>query len=119
MSGCCYGKDLSTPIHIAGDVYLTQIPVQLIESLFEFILFAVILALEKKATGISLLTVYLLCYAVFRYIIEFFRGDVIRGLFFGLSTSQWVSIFILIGIIISLIMKRGKIRHRTTDDIAI
>nr|WP_325305722.1 hypothetical protein [uncultured Oscillibacter sp.] len=34
--------------------------------------------------------------ACFRFVIEFFRGDEIRGIFFGLSTSQWISFMIVL-----------------------
>ena len=44
--------------------------------------------------------VYMLIYPVGRFIFEFFRGDAIRGIYFGLSTSQWISIVLfIIGII--------------------
>ena len=36
--------------------------------------------------------IYMLIYPVVRFILEFFRGDEIRGIWFGLSTSQWISI---------------------------
>ena len=35
-------------------------------------------------------------YAIFRFCIEFFRGDAIRGIFLGFSTAQWVSLAIII-----------------------
>lgn len=33
---------------------------------------------------------------IFRFCIEFFRGDAIRGIFLGFSTAQWVSLAIMI-----------------------
>ncbi len=47
------------------------------------------------------LKIYLLLYAAFRFGIEFFRSDAIRGVEFGLSTSQWISlaVFLLISIL--------------------
>lgn len=33
---------------------------------------------------------------IFRFCIEFFRGDAIRGFFLGFSTAQWVSLAIII-----------------------
>lgn len=35
-------------------------------------------------------------YGMFRFMIEFFRGDTVRGIFLGLSTAQWISFLILI-----------------------
>ena len=37
-----------------------------------------------------------LSYTAFRFAIEFFRGDVVRGIFLGLSTAQWVSLGIAV-----------------------
>ncbi len=37
---------------------------------------------------------YLLFYSVGRFILEFFRGDLIRGSVGTLSTSQFISIFV-------------------------
>lgn len=51
---------------------------------------------------------YLLLYSTARFVLEFFRYDDIRGKVAGLSTSQWISIFILIGTHIELIIKHKK-----------
>lgn len=37
-----------------------------------------------------------IAYAIFRFCIEFLRGDVIRGIFLVFSTAQWVSLAIVI-----------------------
>jgi len=39
---------------------------------------------------------YLICYGIGRFILEFFRGDIERGSVGTLSVSQFISIFILI-----------------------
>ena len=46
---------------------------------------------------------YLYIYAVSRFLLEFIRGDSIRGIWFGLSTSQWVSIGILTFLMLKLL----------------
>ena len=51
--------------------------------------------------------VYLWAYASFRFLIEFFRGDALRGGFGPLSFSQWVSLCLLVGLIV-----RAILRHR-------
>ena len=43
---------------------------------------------------------YLWAYASFRFLVEFFRDDAIRGGFGPLSFSQWVSLGILLGLIV-------------------
>ena len=69
---------------------------QLIESLFEFIMFIILLIFINRNNMIDGVTEYLIAYGVFRFMIEFFRGDSIRGIFCGLSTSQWISAIIVI-----------------------
>ena len=41
---------------------------------------------------------YLVLYAVLRFIMEFFRGDAVRGLYFNgqISTSQIIALFIIL-----------------------
>lgn len=96
MAGCCYGVKLATPAELFGIFTLDRLPVQLIEAGFEFLLFAVLLFCEKKQSKTDTLQIYLVTYAIFRFCIEFFRGDAIRGFFLGFSTAQWVSLAIII-----------------------
>lgn len=93
LTGCCYGKDFAKPVVLFNSIILYQIPVQLIEAVFELCLFFVIYLLQRRRTP-HLIYLYLTSYSVFRFIIEFFRGDEVRGIYFNLSTAQWISIFI-------------------------
>lgn len=95
MAGCCFGLELSVPITIYG-LTLTRFPTQLLESLFEMGLFFLLLILERHISTHPLLPVYLITYACFRFVVEFFRGDEIRGVLLGLSISQWISIAVLL-----------------------
>ena len=121
FSGCCYGMpydgwlsftyttalDPSTPIGVP------LLPIQLIEAGALFVLFAALLIVYLKAPkqkGLCSL-IYAYGYAVMRFILEFFRYDAERGLFLGLSTSQWISIaiFIIATVCLTLeIIKRKK-----------
>lgn len=96
LAGCCYGVTLNEPVDFMNIIRFYILPTQLIESLFEFILFAILFCLSKKIHKPNLLKLYLLSYSIFRFTIEFFRDDPDRGIWFGLSTSQWISLFILI-----------------------
>lgn len=111
-SGCCYGVESTvgfvmqySPAAEANGV--TRFPVQLVEAACNLAIFLILLWLIKKrrATGI-ILEIYLALYAPTRFILEFFRGDAIRGFVGVLSTSQFISIFIFIGAIASLIIKK-------------
>lgn len=83
----------------------------LIEAAFELSIFGLIFyqyrKTEKKdavgkqaAFKVSFLEQYLILYAMFRLIIEVWRGDEIRGVFWGISFSQIISIGILAVIIL-------------------
>ena len=114
LAGCCYGKTLEQPIGIAGFVEFYKIPVPLLEAAFEFVLFLILLLMEKRAFQGDLLQVYLITYAVFRFANEFFRGDEARGRLFMFSTSQWISMGVVIFYFIRMI-KQGKRREVTKE----
>ena len=103
LGGCCYGiaSDIGFTVH-GNTLYpalndVNRLPVQLIESGLNLILFFVLLVLyTKKKFQHRLLIVYFYIYPVIRFIDEFFRGDEIRGFFMGLSTSQIISILLFI-----------------------
>lgn len=115
MSGCCYGIELNSPVTLFGVITFNRLPTQIIEAVFEFVLFIIILLLQRKEKCRDYLKVYLIPYAIFRFIIEFFRGDTVRGFFFGLSTSQIISIAILTFYIAKII--KEKIHNRKVESI--
>lgn len=94
MSGCCYGRELENGWNLGSYIQVTRIPTQLIEAAFEFMLFVVLLFAEKRAK--NLLRIYLVIYGIFRFFIEFYRGDSIRGIYGGLSTAQWISVIVIL-----------------------
>lgn len=108
MAGCCYGVTLTNPVTI-GPFYVIQIPVQLIESAAEFILFGVLMLASRKVKGTKLLWIYLISYALIRFCDEFLRGDAIQGIFFGISTAQWISLMILGAFICKKFLMRKKV----------
>lgn len=99
-AGCCYGIELESEKSIFGMIQITRVPTQIIEAIFEFMFFLFLIIIERKRRFDELKT-YLIGYAVFRFCIEFFRGDEIRGMYFGLSTAQWISIVIILHYILS------------------
>ena len=119
FAGCCYGKESEIGFSSNENVFIPDVvgvvrfPVQLLEAILNFVLFLVLLLLfsrmsraEGKKGG--LFFVYLLSYSVIRFILEFFRGDLIRGIWMGLSTSQWISIIIFITVIIMIKVSKLK-----------
>ncbi len=101
FAGCCYGVE--SEFGMAGRVFAAgmrestkRLPVQLIEAACLLVFFLVMLMLFKKQSARGkLIFVYLMIYAVLRFVLEFWRGDEIRGRFLMFSTSQWISILTL------------------------
>jgi len=58
-----------------------------------------------------LLQLYLVLYAIVRFFDEFWRGDEIRGIWGPFSTSQWISLAILVWVVIWVIVDAVK-AHR-------
>lgn len=104
FAGCCYGAPCSGPVCMTfsdprslAPLGVPLFPTQLMESGGEFLIFGLLLALRphKRFDG-QLFGLYLIFYAMLRFTIEFFRGDVARGVYFGglISTSQIIAILI-------------------------
>lgn len=100
LGGCCYGFELASPITI-GLVRLDHFPIQAVESAAEFI---ILLLIEKTHLREHKFISYIGLYSVFRFTAEFFRGDAVRGIWFGLSTSQWIALFTA-GVVIAMIIR--------------
>lgn len=115
-SGCCYGMRYDGPFSCEYTKTLGMtplntplLPIQLIEALLLMILFSVLMFFYFKMRKSGLITAtYLYAYSVIRFVLEFFRGDKERGLIFGFSTSQIVSIVIVVFVTILLIVKIKK-----------
>ncbi len=108
LAGCCYGNHCDLPI---GIVFrgVKRHPVQLYEALALVILFFVLRELLKKRKKAQTLIAYLFGYSAIRFFLEFFRGDEIRGAYLNLSTSQWVSIvLILITLSVTVLTKTRR-----------
>jgi len=110
LGGCCYGIEskigLRYPVYMNGVLeYKRLFPVQLVEAGLNIVLFVILYKLYKKGKN-NLLMIYLICYSIIRFILEFFRGDEARGFVLGLSTSQFISVIILICCMIILIRKK-------------
>ena len=102
FAGCCYGKPtdsflgvqfprLPEPVH----------PTQLYEAAFLFLLFAICFLLAMKKDFKHNLTVYLIAYGIFRFLIEFVRDDDRGALVAGISPSQfWSLLMVVAGIVV-------------------
>lgn len=102
LAGCCYGMEVSenNPIGIVFETsayapnHVHLLPTQIISSALNFLHFAVLMLLSRRLkTSGQLAGCYLIFYSAGRFILEFFRGDLIRGNVGTLSTSQFIAIF--------------------------
>ena len=122
--GCCYGMKydgifaVDFPIYpgIEGSPVVSRFPIQLFEAAGLLLIFALLMILyyrfPKKPT--LPLWSYLVVYPVLRFILEFWRGDEERGSFLFFSTSQWISIAILI--VASTAFYFTQVKKKTEDN---
>ncbi|MDR2168277.1 MAG: prolipoprotein diacylglyceryl transferase [Clostridiales bacterium] len=114
LAGCCYG----IPHETLGIAFtnapsapnnIPLLPVQLIEAAANFLIFAALWLYSKKPRNpLVLLAIYGLSYATIRFALEFLRGDAARGFVLGLSTSQFISILIILASITTLVLIHRK-----------
>jgi phosphatidylglycerol:prolipoprotein diacylglycerol transferase len=107
LAGCCFGTETTFPIsvHLHGAL---RHPVQLYESLLLLVIGIVSFKMiVKRVSRFKLIMFYLVSYSTVRFTLEFLRGDSIRGLSSGLSTSQYISFGLLVvTILLGTIYKR-------------
>lgn len=123
LSGCCFGKPTefflgvvypsdSTPAQVfpnedrTGSLPLH--PTQLYEAFFLFVLFTLMFIFKNKKVKNYYFSIYLICYAIFRFAIEFLRADDRGNMLFGISPSQYLSILLLITGVVILILPKIK-----------
>src|SRR5438128_11800001 len=104
FAGCCFGKPTTRPwgitftdpfaaANVGTPLGVPLHPTQLYEAGPEFVILMVLLFTERKGRPFAGRTfwLYMLLYAISRFIIEFYRGDD-RGTVGMFSTSQFISI---------------------------
>jgi phosphatidylglycerol---prolipoprotein diacylglyceryl transferase len=104
FAGCCGGAVTDAWYGIqfpatspAWNTTQKIIPTQLLSSAGDFLIFAFLMYNLKKGkhpedTGAW----YLILYSVGRFLVEFLRGDLIRGGIGPFSTSQFISLFVVV-----------------------
>lgn len=113
LAGCCYGKETDSILAVTfhdsdfAPNNVALMPTQIYASILDFLNFAVLLYIagHKRQDG-QVGAFYLIFYSVGRFVLEFFRGDLIRGSVGIFSTSQFISIFIFAAGVLLLIKCR-------------
>ncbi len=124
MAGCCYGKPTSEPwgitftspfaaANVGTPLGVALHPTQLYEAGAEALILFLLLFTERRGRPYPGRTfwLYMLLYAISRFIIEIFRGDE-RGAVGVLSTSQFISVLLAP---LALVMLVYLARHRTPE----
>ncbi len=101
--------DSLLPAHLHG-IPLHPTQLYLLLKAFAVFLILVWISRHKRFTGQVMFSA-LVFYPIGRFIVEFWRGDAVeRGVFHGLSTSQWISIPLFLCGLIGLIAARARAR---------
>jgi phosphatidylglycerol:prolipoprotein diacylglycerol transferase len=109
LNGCCYGRPTNLPWGLtftnpqAHDLSGTPVgiplhPTEIYDALLNLVLYGFLAWLfrQKKFDG-QVFATYLLCYAVTRSIVEYFRGDYTNLHYhLGLTPAQWISVPIFV-----------------------
>src|SRR5947207_3847196 len=121
LAGCCYGIPTTKPwgitftdpfaaSYVGTPLGIPLHPTQLYEAGAELLILGALLLTERKGRAFAGRTfwLYMLLYAISRFIIEFFRGAE-RGTVFMFSTSQLISLLLApLALVMLVYLSRAK-----------
>ena len=123
FAGCCYGREtvsafgLVFPEGSLAPSGVKLIPTQLMSSLGDLIICIVLYRLyENEKTRNYTGFFYVLLYGAGRFFLEFFRGDAARGTVGIFSTSQFISICMVLGAGILLLIVKKQDKKKTLPE---
>ena len=128
LAGCCYGGVTDGPLGVvfpagssaaatypgADGASLPVLPTQLFEAVFDILLFIVMMSLFKWLRG-HLLETYAFAYGVFRFSLEFLRGDDRGATGIAVTPSQLMSVVLIALGVLVLLYKRGIIMKKLAE----
>lgn len=127
LAGCCYGRETTAfwgvefPADSMAPSGVRLIPTQLISAAGDFLIAVLLIIIagrflqnKKKLIAGDIGSIYLLLYGIGRFFIEFLRNDY-RGAVGFLSTSQFISVFI-VALGITLMVYRRKMKKQNAAD---
>ena len=122
LNGCCYGRQTDLPWAItftnpqANELSGTPLgiplhPTEIYDALLNLVLYVFLAWLfrRKKFDG-QVFATYLLCYAITRSVVEYFRGDyTVLHYHLGLTPAQWIGVPIFVaGLALAAILSRRE-----------
>lgn len=124
FAGCCHGFEYNGLFAVKNlliSIEKTYFPIQVVEALLNLVIFVFLIwYAQKKHPTYHILCFYLFLYSILRFILEFYRGDLIRGGFFALSTSQWISMVLFLASIFKFyISKKQKRKEKNKSSTAL
>lgn len=115
LARCCYEKKTDSIFEVMFlDFDYKVHPVQLYEAIFLFILFIILFIFAYKRKSLFTMTIYLTSYGIFRFFIEFLRGNYRGGTGLSISPSQIFSLVSIIATVIYTILIIKKIKKETS-----
>ncbi|MBW2463779.1 MAG: prolipoprotein diacylglyceryl transferase [Deltaproteobacteria bacterium] len=116
LGGCCYGAPSDGPLAViythplapGAHPSILRHPTPLYEGAGLLVLGLVFALVPLGAIGSGRrLLVYCAAYGALRFVIELFRGDAVRGVYFGgvVSTSQLVALALVLGSVAALLLR--------------
>lgn len=100
-AGCCYGMaydGFGAVVYSPGTLApygIPLFPVQLVEAALLILISVVLMCFTLQKKTELTVPMYFITYGIVRFILEFYRGDAVRGNYLFFSTSQWISIALI------------------------
>lgn len=123
LAGCCYGRETTGRFAVvfSESAYAPNgvplLPTQLMSSGLNFLHFFLLMKLSQKSRWDGEVGgAYLILYSLGRFIMEFFRGDLIRGTVGNLTTSQFISLFTAAaGVLLVMAGRRAALKSAVSE----
>ena len=116
LVGCCYGEPFKSHFSVTythslfAPNNIQLFPTQLAEAAVLLLIAVFLLIYINKFKGKHAFELYIVLYGIIRFILEFFRYDSYRGIISGFSTSQYISIFLILSVLFFLLYKKKQIK---------
>ena len=108
FAGCCHGHVTEEWYGLWNEaLHAKVVPIPLFEAIFLFTISALMIVLLFKFKFKYNMSLYLVSYGIWRFVIEYFRADY-RGSFIpGLSPSQfWSILMVILGVVIFFLYRK-------------